>query len=264
MKAYRLFIIVLLPLAFAYICFGHTNHKYKNAQLLQAAWKGNYELANDLLRSGANSNTVDANGATPLIWTAIENKPKVAELLIKFGANVNAKTINGDTALHWAAVMGNERIVSILLAAKADTNVTESRIGATPLMAAAAKGRDGVAKLLVAHAATINTLDKNGKSALDYAALNGSSATTALLVTNGAGFQGIKPKTIATAFIHLGPSDQPTLLELFQMNLSDSQGIQQSASGLVLDLTDQLDEESNFPYAIYYGPGLMDSSFHTL
>src|SRR4029077_13078571 len=51
--------------------------------------------------------------------------PEVAELLIKHGADVNAKTDSGFVALFWAARYGHAGVAKVLIAHGADVNAKD-------------------------------------------------------------------------------------------------------------------------------------------
>lgn len=58
---------------------------------------------------------------------------EMAELLIKSGAEVNASNINTDTPLHFAAILNSVSLIKLLVAHGADLKFTD-RAGKTPLM----------------------------------------------------------------------------------------------------------------------------------
>lgn len=78
------------------------------------------ELAGFLLSKGADADEAPVSGElegyTPLIFAARENNEEIVKLLIKHGANVNTKNINGDTPLSLAEKGGYTQIMEILKA----------------------------------------------------------------------------------------------------------------------------------------------------
>ena len=68
---------------------------------------------------------------TPLHWAAQENQIEIAELLLKNGANIGAKDIDGKTPLHIATSEGNNEFVNLLLKYGANES-TKDNFGLTP------------------------------------------------------------------------------------------------------------------------------------
>ena len=66
-------------------------------------------------------------GDTPLHEAAYHGQTEVLELLLKQGADINAKDRFGKTPLHWAAKNGKTEVVELLLKNGADIH-KESRI----------------------------------------------------------------------------------------------------------------------------------------
>ena len=70
--------------------------------LLQAAFWGRLEMAEMLLKAGANANAKASKGVVPLHEAARMGHLELARLLLTKGAEVNAKDENGRTPLDWA------------------------------------------------------------------------------------------------------------------------------------------------------------------
>ena len=71
-------------------------------------------IGETLLDAGCDINATDNKGRTPLMYTAIFERPGVVKLLLKRGASINAKDHNGLSALDWAKKSGNEEIIRLL------------------------------------------------------------------------------------------------------------------------------------------------------
>ena len=61
-------------------------------------------------------------GCTPLHYGAFKNSPDVAQLLIKHGAEVDARSENGNTPLSFAASKKSCEVTQLLMGQGANTN----------------------------------------------------------------------------------------------------------------------------------------------
>jgi ankyrin repeat protein len=69
--------------------------------LHKAAFDGNAERVKELLKKGADPNTKDKKGRTPLHWAApYKGHVEVVKLLLEHGADPNIKNKYGRTPLH--------------------------------------------------------------------------------------------------------------------------------------------------------------------
>lgn len=73
---------------------------------------------------GADINSGDTTGQTPLIKAAIDGDEKIIEFLMQIKANINARDNLGNTALHYAAYYNHADIVQKLIDNGAYQNVT--------------------------------------------------------------------------------------------------------------------------------------------
>ena len=93
------------------------------------------ETVRTLLAHKANLE-IRCNGMTPLLeaatWPPGSMTNEIAETLLKGGANANATNGNGATALYFAVANGNQKLVELLLTHKADVNARDNA-GKTPL-----------------------------------------------------------------------------------------------------------------------------------
>ncbi|KAL7296040.1 hypothetical protein TKK_0010595 [Trichogramma kaykai] len=98
------------------------------------------EVAKLLLRSGANPNLANKDGATPLhiICQDYFNIENMTEILFEINNDkpqtlqFNARTKNGDTPLHFAMQNSNRKMIEFLLRNGADPNMVNEE-GSTPL-----------------------------------------------------------------------------------------------------------------------------------
>ncbi len=147
-------------------------HRGEMTALLEACRRGktHNEIAAALIEAGAEINSRDPYGVTPLMFAAISGSPKTMELLMSKGADVRAKDEDGRTALVEVLTTENEmppEIVEELVRAGADVNV---RIygGMTPLMIAAG-GNPRTLRALIEAGADLKARDDQGATPLRWA-----------------------------------------------------------------------------------------------
>jgi ankyrin repeat protein len=109
--------------------------------------------------------------------------PRV-QALLREGANVNSRDRNGDSPLNMAAAKGNTDLAAALLAAGADPNLA-NLAGVTPLMGAGLAANAEIFRALLAAGALTPPLDRVKKNAATYAAAGGCTACIAELLKSG-------------------------------------------------------------------------------
>jgi ankyrin repeat protein len=86
------------------------------ARLCQAIVDGDLDHVKDwLAQEGADPDTRDYTGRTPLHLAAMSSTPEIVRALVDAGARLVARLADGRTALHLAAARGDVEIVKILL-----------------------------------------------------------------------------------------------------------------------------------------------------
>ena len=142
-----------------------------------------------LLRLGADVNTADHHGRTPLMVAAEKQSANLVKLLLDAGAraSINATDREGRTALMTFLRYGNlaADVAEVLLAAGANVNRTD-KDGLTALMYAAQSRATTVAEVLLKSRAEVNVKDNKGMTPLMYAARAYGPELVGMLIRAGA------------------------------------------------------------------------------
>ncbi|HUU16925.1 MAG TPA: ankyrin repeat domain-containing protein [Sedimentisphaerales bacterium] len=181
--------------------------------LHEAAAKGDIDQVKSLISKGADVNSKESMGMTPLHYAALYGHKDMVEFLITKGADVNAKDLQGDTpvmsaivgasanckdvvqllvtkgaqisAIHMAAYLGDVDKVRTLLNQGTDVN-TKWAHGATPLHLAIVGGQSEVVKFLIDQGANVNAKSEEGVTLLHAALIYGDNEMVKLLIDKGA------------------------------------------------------------------------------
>ncbi len=195
-----------------------------NEQLVTAAECGDTAAVLAMISAGADINTQDARGRTPVLAATHGNHTETVQALIQAGADINLRDDRKDNVLLYAGAEGLLDILRLAIAAGADTRIT-NRFGGTALIPAAERGHvdvvrellthsdvdvnhinnlgwtalleaivlsDGgprhqqIVQLLIAHGANVNLPDKDGVTPLQHARQRGFAAIERMLVEAGA------------------------------------------------------------------------------
>lgn len=166
--------------------------------LTYAAAIGSLDAMKLLVEAGADVNSANDFGATPLMWCAGDLAK--ARYLLSKGANVKARSKVGRTPLMIAANCdGSAEIARLMIEKGADVKAKDEG-GATVLETAATVNNLEVARLLLANGADVNTVDEGGFTPLSQAAGNGDRATemVRLLLDHGAKVNVASGDTVET------------------------------------------------------------------
>jgi hypothetical protein len=118
-----------------------------------AACKGHLDICRLLIDKGAQVNTKDEVGSTPLHYAAMHGRIEIVRLLCDHGADIEASDNDGCTPLHFATLNGNISVVKELIEVRnADINARNVN-GRTALRWAREEGKDDIAAFLVSHGA---------------------------------------------------------------------------------------------------------------
>lgn len=153
--------------------------------LHEASRRGQVAIGRSLLSAGADADSEDNEGTTPL--QAVAGAPRGAKLgelvreLIAAGARFDiVDKGSGNTPLHTAAAAGNEDVVERLLHGGAHL-VAKNFAGQSPLHLAAKEGQRDLVGFLVTRGADPSSCDIVGRSPLYLAAVNGHAEVSSCL-----------------------------------------------------------------------------------
>jgi len=154
---------------------------------------GNYEIAELLIRNGANVSIQSRwkSAATPLMVAAQSGNMQIVQLLVNNGAMIDEKSKAGNTALHFAAWTMNVEIVKYLLCHGADPNAL-NRVGNTPLNMEylheleSKDPYEQIVSLLVDNGASASNVNKFGRTPLHDACEIGNEHAVVFLLDHGA------------------------------------------------------------------------------
>lgn len=140
-----------------------------STDILNAVLAGDVVKTAALLKSGADCNTSNEEGATLLMLAAGAGNMDLVDLLIEAGATIDATDSRGWTALmkalfNYEQNRGFPDVVSALINAGADIEHKVS-YGTRPLMIAAGYGEAGVVEVLLAAGADTGALNEGGRNA---------------------------------------------------------------------------------------------------
>lgn len=139
--------------------------------LIEAASKQSTRIAGMLLAKGANVD-IQSTCSTPLMsaiaWKSLlKNNDDMVTLILAHGADPNTPNLEGDTPLMVAAVKGDIQTAKLLLAMGAKVNAQGERL--TPLLGAVRSGDRGMVALMLEHDADPLLPNRRGCSPMQEA-----------------------------------------------------------------------------------------------
>jgi uncharacterized protein len=159
-----------------------------------AAAQGDAVRIAQLLAGGANPNSRDGHGRTPLHVATFAKRREAVRALAQGGADLGALENDRYDAVTIAAVADDEATLALLLELGASAKLTTSRYDGTALIAAAHLGHDGVVRQLIQAGAPLDHVNNLHWTALIEAIVLGQGgprhvATLQALVEAGASTQ---------------------------------------------------------------------------
>jgi uncharacterized protein len=143
--------------------------------LEKAVYDGDLSAAEGALRSGADVNSRDSRGFSPLMIAAGRGQREMVELLLNAGADPHMiETHMGATALHKAAQCGCLHVIELLLDHGAFVDQQSATLGNTPLIDAVLHRQENAVLLMLARGARTTIRNHWQQSALELAREDGS------------------------------------------------------------------------------------------
>jgi hypothetical protein len=156
-------------------------YEHSPAGFLKSAESGNREVMTAFIVSGAEIDTQDERGWSPLMISSFNGNQENARMLIGHGANIHIEDKSGYSPIHWAAFNGYTEIVKMLITKHANVNA-QSKHGWTALLQAATRGHLSTCAVLIAGGADVNLTSFDGWSPLHKASANGHIEVVKLLL----------------------------------------------------------------------------------
>jgi len=160
--------------------------KAADSSLVALVEKKQFDTAFMRIDSGDDVNRPAVDGTTALHWAAYHGNVELTERLLRAEADPDVRNDYGSTPMGEAAAKGNLPIIEALLKSGADVE-SSSPEGQTALMAVARTGNVKAARLLIENGADINAIEGwGGQTALHWAAARKHPEMVSFLIANGA------------------------------------------------------------------------------
>ena len=169
--------------------------------LADAAERGDLVAVRSLIGQGSDVNATRVDGTAALHAAVHADHLEIADLLLRAGANAGARDRYGVTPLFLACVNGNAEMIRRLLDAGVDPDTTDPG-GETALMTAARTGAVAALHLLIERGAAVDAREPEfQQTALMIAVREDHGAAVELLVKAGAAVNGQTRKGPTPAFV---------------------------------------------------------------
>ena len=166
------------------VAFVPHGQEYREDRPCPAMW-ADPAVCQVLIDAGADIETKDEKGFSPLLFASNEGATDTAKMLLKAGADVSATDNKGHTCLTLAAYFGHTETVRYLVSFP-EVDVNHAGDDWTSLHWAGQQNHPDVVEVLIDAGANIDTIDEEGFSPLLRASKDASLDTVKMLVKAGA------------------------------------------------------------------------------
>jgi ankyrin len=122
----------------------------------------NREMANLLVRAGADPAVKDRYGITPLFLAAVNGSAEMIRMLLDAGASPDSVSPTGETALMTASRTGDPSAMRILIDRGARVDARDAEFSQTALMLAVRENHPDAVKILLDHGAAVDAQTRIG------------------------------------------------------------------------------------------------------
>lgn len=150
--------------------------------LLAAAEGGQLDRIQELLGNGADIESKDKYGRTPLMVAAVAGQLSAVQLLLDRGGKLSARNIHGSDTFDFA--VGNDRAEIVDTLAGRGVDLKER--GGPALLVTASRGGISTAIVLLKHGVGVNCRDTSGATPLMRAVASRQRSMVAFLIEHGA------------------------------------------------------------------------------
>lgn len=171
-------------------CDVNDTDAFGRTALFVASARGHFNVVKELLQNHkADVLLCDNKKRTPLYSACEEGYKDIAQILIKKGANILAKDIHGCSSFLKACLNGHREIAEILLEKSTDGKEEmrkQDNSGRTPIFAAAQNDQCNIISFLLDRGANVNDADGKGITPLYVASQRNCSDTVSKLLDHNA------------------------------------------------------------------------------